>query len=110
MPFRRPVIGYPVGIDPMLPQWAQIRAHELVHARQQRGFGLLGCFLLYFFLPLPVFFSGRWFIEREAYLVDLRAGTRTIDQVVDTLWSQYFFPWPRSWMRDWFDRRVNRAF
>lgn len=108
-PFRRGVIGYPMGVmDPMDEQYAQVRAHELVHVEQQRGIGLLWSVLLYFFVPLPICFSGRWFIERPAYLADILAEGKTVDAAVQTLWRFYVCPWPRFLMRRWFEKQIAR--
>lgn len=109
-PFCRGVMGHPVGIDPMAPKHKGTRNHELCHVVQQRGaWGLLKSFVLYFFLPLPVVFSGRWFIEREPYLKDILSCRLTIDQAVSILWRGYLWAWPRSLMRAWFEREVMKA-
>jgi len=51
---------------------------------------------------------GRWRVEREAYLVQVRAAAppdraSVIQAVVHTLWYNYLFPWPPSWMEAWFE-------
>lgn len=80
--------------------------HELVHIQQARRLPVLWQ-LSYLLLPLPIGLAWwRWRWEREAYLVDIRAG-REIEEVVDTLWRRYGWPWPRAWMRRWFWRRVG---
>lgn len=105
---RRSTIAYPAGIRPMAERFAVVRAHELVHAEQQRGtWGLLKSILLYFFFPLPLLFSGRWFVERHAYLVNIRLGALTVEQAVQNLWGSYLYPWPRSLMRKWFEAQVE---
>ena len=50
---------------------------------------------------------GRWYIEREAYLVQVRGRTdpgereRVIAWIADSLWDNYLWTWPRSAMRRW---------
>lgn len=107
-PFCNPRIYYPPGIDPMADRYRFIRVHELIHANQQRStVGLIWSFLLYFFVPLPILFSGRWFVERPAYLSDISLGARTIDNAVETLWRSYAWPWPKAMMRAWFIMNIN---
>lgn len=85
-------------------------AHEMVHVRQFQGaLGPLKMLLLATVFPLPVLFSGRWLIEREAYLNDIRAGRHTIDAAVDVLWRAYGYPWPKSLMRSWFKKKLGGA-
>lgn len=106
LPFGDPIIAHPPGIDPMLPRYDWIREHELMHVEQQRGpWGLVSSALLYFLIPLPVLFSGRWFIEREPYLHDIQRGHQTPGRAAAVLWSSYFWPWPRAWMQRWFETR-----
>jgi hypothetical protein len=101
-------IYYPACVsDPLA--YPTVLEHELVHVRQWRRWGLW-MWLSYLLLPLPVglcWFRFRW--EREAYLVELAhapsgpARDREITRIVDALWYGYAFPWPRSWMRRWFE-------
>lgn len=97
----------PIGVDLSdLERYAVSIRHELVHARQARRLPVLWQ-ISYLLLPMPFFFAWcRWASEREAYLVQLRAGTMTIDEVVTTLWNNYGATWPRSRMRAWFARAV----
>lgn len=77
--------------------------HEEYHVRQMRTtWGWVKTVLLYTVLPLPVFLSGRWLVERGAFLIDIKAGAKTVDEAVDFLHRHYLRPWPRSWMRRWF--------
>lgn len=82
--------------------------HELVHIGQARRWP--GWFQLsYLLLPLPFGLAYfRWVWERRAYLVDIRAGRLSIEEVVDTLWASYGWCWPRPLMRRWFEREVSR--
>lgn len=83
-----------------------VMKHETVHYWQQKKYGLLPFIAWYAVLPFPVFLSGRYFIERSAYLVDIRAGLRTVDDVVDLLWEKYAMPWPKPLMRRWFEGNI----
>lgn len=109
-------------------------AHELVHVAQFERFGIplmllfiLGPspFLLLAAVPVLLLWKtagmmllaavavlsplslglayGRWWVERSAYLVSIQQGA-DVEQVVDTLWWDYGFCWPRAWMRAWFTR------
>ncbi len=105
LPFqRRCRIYYPEGVT--IPRWHwQVIDHELVHVEQFKPWWgpwamILGAVLL----PLPVLFSGRWFIERRAYLRDIKDGRRTVNGVVELLWSGYGWAWPKPLMRRWFQR------
>lgn len=80
--------------------------HELVYIFQARRWLLLWQ-LGYLFFPVPVFFAyARWRWERAAYMVNLRAGSSSIEEVVQTLHKNYFRPWPRVWMAHWFMREL----
>ena len=108
LPMQRYVrIGYPTTVQH--PEMrSEMCRHELVHARDfARWWGpwwMLACLVF----PVPVLFSGRWFLERHAYLGDIKAGTRTIDDVVYGLWRGYGWPWPKFLMRRWFERELAR--
>jgi len=110
LPFGRPTIYFPDTVtDPLAPEWKDFVAHEFVHVDQQRTWcGLLKTYAYYTVLPLPVGLSGRWLLEREAWLVSIKAGC-TITYAVGTLWSSYFKPWPKSWMRTWFENRTKES-
>lgn len=86
-----------------------VLAHELVHVRQWQRWGVW-LWVSYLLLPLPLGLSWfRWRWEREAYLVQIERAVdrrREIDRVVDALWSGYGWPWPRAWMRRWFERNA----
>jgi len=101
-------VYYPASVgDPLAHP--DILEHELVHVRQWERWGVL-LWISYLLLPLPfglAFF--RWYWEREAYLVQLLRAPdqpREIARVVDALWFGYGWPWPRPWMRRWFERRL----
>lgn len=105
-PFGVPTIYYPSAItDPLVYQ--RIIQHELVHVEQQKPWwGPWWTLLCVTVFPLPVFFSGRWFIERDAYLDDIVTGRLTLEQAVRTLHASYGRPWPQKWMRSWFKSRM----
>lgn len=110
LPLGPPTITYPneLGIPVNVELYGIVIRHELVHVDQLTPWwGPLWALLLYVLLPLPVLLSGRWFFERHAYLVQLRAGVYTIDLAVETLWKSYLWPWPRSWMRRWFEDQLK---
>jgi hypothetical protein len=104
-------IYHPRGIDPHDPRHAGTLVHEMVHVERQwsRWWGPWIVPILYLLLPLPVLMSGRWWIERPAYLADIRAGRMTIDRAIEVLQTQYWRPWPRAWMRRWFERQLQEA-
>jgi hypothetical protein len=102
-------VYYPTKVqDPMLPQYATIRIHEQVHIEQYRKYKKYLFLFLYLFFPLPVLFSYfRWKFEREAFLVDIENGAN-IDLIVETLQKNYFYCWPKSWMRNWFIKATQK--
>ena len=101
-----PTIAYATRTpDPMAPELRHVRDHELVHAGDMRTFWQLGkAAALYFVVPLPTGFSGRWYFERHAYLKDIEAGVLTPQMAAEQLWRFYFWPWPRKRMERWFER------
>ena len=97
-------IYYPDYVEDPLAQETVVR-HELIHVAQFERWGAF-FMLAYLLFPLPVglaWFRWRW--EREAYLVNLRAGA-PLDFVVFTLWNNYGWCWPKSWMRKWFQKNL----
>lgn len=107
-PFQRSVrIGYPDTVTHP-EEYAGVIVHELVHAAQFRPWwGPLWVALLAALLPLPVLFSGRWFVERHAYLLDIRDGRHSVDGAVYLLWHRYGWAWPPGLMRRWFERQLR---
>lgn len=92
-------------------------AHECHHLGQYDrlspfGWAWVGTLLFglfYFFLPLPVLLSGRWWLERRPYLMEtLWFQERSLEATVDILWRSYLYPWPRRWMLRWFQERRGR--
>ncbi|MCC7542449.1 MAG: hypothetical protein IT379_39895 [Deltaproteobacteria bacterium] len=97
-----------IDVAGSLEPYRSILEHELVHVRQWRRWWLVYP-ISYLLLPLPIGLAWwRWRWEREAYLVQLRAGT-SVEHVVDTLWRHYGWPWPRWAMRRWFRRALARG-
>lgn len=79
--------------------------HELVHIRQARHWPLVFQ-VSYLLLPVPFLFAWcRWRWEREAYLLNIRHGTHSVEEVVGLLWSKYGWCWPKPLMRRWLMRR-----
>lgn len=84
--------------------------HELVHVQQfQPWYGPWWVILFNFLLPLPILFSGRWFIERRAFLLGIRQEIFEVEQVVDALWTQYGWCWPKPLMRAWFIKHLKEG-
>lgn len=103
LPFqKRGTIAYPVGYNPM--DYPGVLKHELVHVGQQRtAWGLFKSFWYVWLIPLPFVFSGRWFLERDAYLLDIKSGRMTVEYAVSVLWKSYGLVWPPFLMRRWFN-------
>ena len=105
LPFGRAVMAHPPGAD-IRQEW-KLANHELYHVEWMLNWwGPWVLLPLYFLVPLPVWFSGRWFIERGAYLRDLETDRLTIDQCIDFLWRRYAMAWPKGKMRAWLEREV----
>ena len=105
-PFQKQAtIYYPPSVPRPEARW-QIIAHELVHVRQFKRWGWLSMAALQIF-PLPILFSGRWFIERDAYIVSILLKQQTIESAVNTLWWKYGWCWPRPLMRRWFEAEIG---
>ena len=109
-PFCDPRIYYPTSVQEFWDdRYDWIIQHELVHARQFRSwYGPAWLALLYVLAPLPVLFSGRWFIERRAFAQDIRYGKRTPESAAQTLWDFYVWPWPKSLMIKWFRKETRQ--
>lgn len=107
LPFQKQgTIAYPDGLDPM--DYMDVLEHELIHIKQQRtAWGLIKSALFVSIIPLPIIFSGRWFLEKYPYFLDIRKGLLTIDQVTDLLWGSYGWAWPKPLMRRYFKRRLE---
>lgn len=102
LPFGKAVITYPVNETNPL-ECKSILEHELIHVKQMETWrGLLLTALFVSLFPLPIFFSGRWFIERNAYLYNIIHHNYEIEWVVNTLWNGYGWCWPRPLMKKWF--------
>jgi hypothetical protein len=106
----RPTLAYPTRVlDPMSRAYFHTRSHELVHANDMRTFlQLVRMLFLYTLVPLPVFYSGRWIVERRAYLNDIETGVYTPTEAAEILWHNYAWPWPRQMMVDWFMENEER--
>lgn len=103
MPWQsRARIGYPPGTHKPESR-TDILSHELVHVAQfEPWWGPFVIFALVTVFPLPMYFSGRWFVERRAYLKDIQLGRHSPESAAWILWARYGKPWPRLWMVRWF--------
>ena len=109
LPFQKYVrITYPDRI--VQPDKAIALQHELYHVTWfSTWWGPWIIPILVTILPLPVFFSGRWFVERNAYLNDVLTGIFSVDDTVTFLWKMYCKPWPKVWMRKWFLKQISKT-
>lgn len=108
LPFQeRVTITYPPHVRE--PWNTKTYQHELYHAREQfsKWWGPWFIPILASVFPLPVFFSGRWFLERGAYLADIKAGRRSVKGSARILSQMYWKPWPEPLMRAWFERQLR---
>lgn len=107
-PFGQPTIYYPTRVaNPA--RFPDTLEHEGIHVRQQEPWwGPYWTLFLATVIPAPIIWSGRWFIERPAYLHDIRRGRLTIEQSIDILWRSYGWCWPRPLMRVWFEKELTK--
>jgi hypothetical protein len=92
-----------------LTQWQIGLLHELVHIKQARKYPVIWQFtyLFVFFPVLLAWFRWRW--EREAYLtVNINKFGQNSDEIADTIWRVYLFPWPKGAMKKWFNKHKVR--
>jgi hypothetical protein len=83
--------------------------HECVHVVQFRPwYGPYLVLLLVTVFPLPVLLSGRWHIEKRAYLRDIQDGSCSIQSAAEMLWDGYLWPWPKPWMVKWFQKQLKK--
>ncbi len=108
LPFGKTRITYsPDTKDPM--EREDMLEHELFHVPQFKPFwGPWFWIPMATIAPLPIVFSGRWFLERHAFLNDIRKGRKTVDRAVRTLWISYMLAWPPPLMRWWFNRQLKK--
>lgn len=96
-------IHHPASVkDPIAS--AVIVMHELVHARQQELMGVVRWTAKYCSC-----WRFRYEQEREAYLVDIRAGRLTVGEVIDLLRSDYGVKTPAKEMARWFHAALAEA-
>lgn len=107
-------IYYPDNLDPN--KFPEVIEHEKTHIAQYKKLTAPLFLFLYVLIPLPIFFAYfRWKFEREAYLVEAKlylAEKRTnvnelVENMVQTMWAGYVFPWPKSLMRKWFLKQLG---
>lgn len=83
--------------------------HERVHADDMRTlWQLTKMFCLLLFFPMPIIFSGRWYIERYAKLVNMRRGELTPEKAADDLWGFYLWAWPRKMAIKWWKEQLEK--
>ena len=46
--------------------------------------------------------------ERDPWLLSIQRGGWSVDGAVDTLWQSYLWPWPKVWMKRWFEKQLSR--
>jgi len=112
LPFQKAVrVTYPVKVvDPYAKKYDRIRSHEFIHAQMcAKWWGPWVTPILASIFPLPIIFSGRWYLERRAYLADIRSAHHTVDSAVNILWRHYWWPWPKPLMRRWFIRELLKV-
>jgi len=87
--------------DFSINKYPKLLQHENIHIQQWKKYKIL--FPILYFFVAPVFFAYfRWKFEREAYLINIKAGASQ-DKIVELLWHNYWWTWPRPWMKKWFD-------
>ena len=82
--------------------------HELIHFAQWKKYKTLFT-VGYVLLPLPIWWTLRYYWEREAYLVNYREG-RSLNSIVDNLCGKNYLwagsLWPgRNRTREWYLKR-----
>jgi hypothetical protein len=109
VPFGPPTITYPSDTkDPYA--FPQVLKHERIHCEQFRPwYAPLWMLLLETLIPLPIFWSGRWYVERKAYLRDILAGVCCVEEAVQTLWYSYGYVYPKPLMRRYFQKHVREG-
>ena len=113
-------IAVPKDWDRMPPVQRYVRLkHEEVHLAQYKQFGLVGFFIQYVFLPMPLGFSyARYTLEREAFAEEMRAVLETVgadalkakrDYYIHQFTSTpYYFAWPFfGQAADWVDTTIQ---
>jgi len=102
---KKVTITYPTScIDPAESQQID---HEIMHARQFASWwGPWLIPLAVTLFPLPVFFSGRWYVERWPYWHDIVDNKLSVEQAVWKLWLRYGWCWPKCLMRRWFYKKL----
>lgn len=99
----------PNGVDlDRLDLYEVIIRHELVHVAQARKWPVWFQ-VSYLLFPLPFGLAWcRWYWERAAFMVDIKAGRLTVEQAVNML-SRYGWPWPKGLMRRFFEKQLEAS-
>ncbi len=108
LPFQKQVkITYPDRVTNPASHTNTLE-HELIHKIWfAKWHGPLMIIPLVSLFPLPILFSGRWIVERYAYLYDILYHGYSIEYVIHILWNSYGWCWPKSLMRKWFEQKVK---
>jgi len=112
IPFKKPTIAYPSIVQEAAhDKYKSTLEHEMMHAEDMRsGWGLFKMFCLLLFFPMPVIFSGRWYIERYPYLhnmINHASRGYTVEREVENLWNNYIWAWPKPLMKKWFEKKLK---
>lgn len=108
LPWQKvPTICYPKDVVRPMGHVSTLK-HEQYHAEQFRPWwGPWFWIPMATIVPLPFLISGRWWLEREAYVISIKLGTFTINEASDALWFDYAWAIPRWWSRRWFKKRLG---
>jgi len=94
-------------LQPYLEEHRRTIEHEFHHVQQYEALWHLHS-LLYLMFPLPVFFA--WYrvrCELLPYAHECAFYGRDQDEVVQTLFAVYGWPYPKAWMRTWLAKEVT---
>ncbi len=109
LPFQKYVrITYPPRIPYVRAKHSATVDHETVHAEWFATWWGPWLIPLMMVFPLPFLFTGRWFVERPAYLLDIKTGRCSVENAVNALWTGYAFPWPKPLMHRWFNKQLGK--
>jgi len=96
------------------PRLRTILNHESIHIQDQKKWGII--FTLSYIFPPAILAYGRWYWERKAYLPELielyylpsSSFDERLERIIDSLGgSEYFWTWPKKWIREWFLKEVS---
>lgn len=88
--------------------------HEKIHIADFKKYHVF--FLLTYVFPPAIIAYGRFYWERKAYLPELQELKKNssprfesrLERVCDVLSnSEYFWTWPRAWVKKWFLKKLS---